>query len=142
MTKTFTKIGAANIDSSKYNLPNSRVFREAWEVIDGDVITIDMDKARKLYRNRLRTLRESIFASLDVAYIRAQEANDTTELANIVAQKNLLRALPNNPMIDQAATPEELEKIPMPGISGSIMEVDAADFDIQERDKRAGIVEV
>lgn len=69
-------------------------------------IQINMAKAREIHRNRLRAARTPLLLDLDVEYLRAHEAGDDT--AAIVAAKQVLRDLPQDPAIDTATTPDEL----------------------------------
>lgn len=56
------------------------------------MITINIEKAREVTRNRLRAEREPLFADLDMQFQRALETGaDTTA---IVAEKKRLRDLP------------------------------------------------
>jgi hypothetical protein len=87
-----------------------RTFRNAWE-IDGKGVSVHMGKARDIHRNSLRRLREAEFAKLDVDSIRAQEKGDKAELAKVAERKQKLRDAPAHPLIEAAATPEELKAI-------------------------------
>lgn len=70
-------------------------------------ITINLNKAREITKNRLRYEREPLFQELDVKYQRALEANaDTT---SIVAEKQRLRDITK--LADQANSPDELKAI-------------------------------
>ena len=71
-------------------------------------ITIDMNKAREIWRNKIRDARTEEFKQLDMQYMRADETGDTTTKTAIAARKNLLRDAPNDPAIDSATTVEEL----------------------------------
>lgn len=93
-----------------------RTFRNAWE-IDGKGVSVHMGKARDIHRNTLRRLREAEFAKLDVDSIRAQEAGDTRKLADVAKRKQALRDAPAHPLIEAAATPEELKAITLGQVS-------------------------
>jgi hypothetical protein len=73
------------------------------------MITINMVKARDIQRDRIRSLREPLFADLDVAYQRADENGDAEAKAAIAARKQALRDATKDPAIDAAKTPEELK---------------------------------
>ena len=63
-------------------------FFDAWEQVKG-VITVNLDKAKELTKNRLRAERAPLLAAQDVAFQRAMETGaDTTA---IVAEKQRLR---------------------------------------------------
>lgn len=89
------------------DLPQSREFRNAWDITDS-VVDVDMPKARVIHCNNLRRIREPLLTALDVEYQRAQEINDTTEQASIVVKKQALRDATAFAGIDTATTPDEL----------------------------------
>ena len=63
-------------------------FFDAWEQVKG-VITVNLDKAKEITKNRLRAERAPLLAAQDVAFQRAMETGaDTTA---IVAEKQRLR---------------------------------------------------
>ena len=78
--------GAIIVEAS--SLPTDNDFFDAFELADG-VVTVSLTKATEITKKRLRGEREPLFATQDVAFQRAQEANaDTTA---IVAEKQRLR---------------------------------------------------
>lgn len=88
-------------------LPPDRTFRDAW-FHDGK-IRVDMEKAKDIWRETIRADRKPILESLDVAFIRALETGDAELVGDIRAQKQALRDATDDPIIDAAATPEELK---------------------------------
>jgi hypothetical protein len=78
---------------------------------DGKQLTIDMAAARAIHRAKLRHARTPKLASLDVAYIRADEMGDTTAKSTIAAQKQTLRDVTADPAIEAAKTPEDLKAV-------------------------------
>jgi hypothetical protein len=113
MSKIFVKIGAKKYDTEDYETPTERVFRNAWAANESEqIIFVDMEKAREVWRNKIRAAREAEFVKLDAAYIRALETNADT--SDIIARKQELRDAPADPAIDLATTPEEL-KLVKPG---------------------------
>lgn len=71
------------------------------------VITINLNKAKDITKDRLRVERAPLLQAQDVAFQRALEANaDTTA---IVAEKQRLRDVTN--LADAATTLEELKSI-------------------------------
>jgi hypothetical protein len=74
-------------------------------------VTVDMTKAKEIWRNRIREARTDQFKSLDEQYMRADEIGDTDAKAAVVAKKNILRDAPNDPAIEAATTTEELKKV-------------------------------
>jgi len=68
------------------------------------VITVNMDKARAITKDRLRAERAPLLSALDVQFQRAQETNaDTTA---IVAEKQRLRDITK--LVDTCVTLDEL----------------------------------
>ena len=71
------------------------------------MITIDINKAKEVWKDKIRSARKTILEQLDVDFIKAQEqGNDTT---SIVADKNTLRDLPNE--VDTANSIEEIKAV-------------------------------
>jgi hypothetical protein len=71
------------------------------------MITINIDKAKAITKDRLRAERTPLLQAQDVAFQRALEANaDTTA---IVAEKQRLRDITQ--LADQATTLDELKAI-------------------------------
>jgi hypothetical protein len=71
------------------------------------MITINLDKAKAITKDRLRAERTPLLAAQDVAFQRALEANaDTTA---IVAEKQRLRDI--TALADQATTLEQLKEL-------------------------------
>ena len=87
--------------------PASREFRNAWDVT-GDVVDVDMPKAKVIHQDNLRMIRKPLLAALDVDYQRAQEDGDTAGQVSIVAKKQELRDVPEFADISAATTPDEL----------------------------------
>ena len=113
---TFIRIGATDYSPENYSIPSERTFRNAWDVDESaSAIVVNLEKAKDLWREKIRQARIEPLAALDTAYIRALEIGaDTT---SIVAQKQSLRDAPALPSIDAATTPEELKAIqPIPNV--------------------------
>ena len=75
------------------------------------MITVNMDKAREIKKDQIREARKPMLEVLDVAYMRAVEAGDTTQQAQIAAEKQTLRDATADPAIAAATTPEELAAV-------------------------------
>tara|TARA_R110000824_G_scaffold340179_1_gene526688 strand:+ start:254 stop:505 length:252 start_codon:yes stop_codon:yes gene_type:complete len=73
------------------------------------LITHDIEKAKNIWRNKIRIARQPILEQLDVAYIRTLEEEGDVSL--IVAKKQDLRDYPNKIEIEQATSIEELREI-------------------------------
>lgn len=78
------------------------------------MITVNMVKARNIWRDRLRAERKPRMEKLDVEYQRADEAGDAAWKADVANRKQVLRDAPQDPRIDSAATPQDLTLITLP----------------------------
>ena len=112
------------IDAS--DLPQDRTFRGAWEFdfsknYDGiggqdnknnkknnqSMITINIDKAKNITKERLRIKRKLLLEAEDIKFMQAQETgSDTTA---IVAEKKRLRDITKN--VDSCTTTDELKAL-------------------------------
>jgi len=75
------------------------------------VISIDLNKAKEIWRDRLRNHRQPFFAQLDVDYLRALEAQNNVIKQDIETRKQKLRDAPADPRIEAATTPDVLRQI-------------------------------
>lgn len=116
MTQTFIKIGATEYNAADYGLPAERTFRDGWEAnADTGVISVNMAKAKDIWRDKIRRARVEPLAALDTAFMKAQETSAST--TQIVADKKALRDAPALASIDAASTPDELTAIqPIPNV--------------------------
>ena len=113
---TFIKIGATSYNAADYTIPAERTFREGWEANDDGTITVNMTKAKDIWRDKIRLAREPELAKLDTAFMKAQETGAST--TQIVADKNTLRDAPSHADIDAATTPDELKAVqPIPNVT-------------------------
>jgi len=71
------------------------------------MITINLDKAKAITKDRLRAERKPLLEAQDVAFNRALETNADT--AEIVAEKQRLRDVTK--LADQATTLDELKAL-------------------------------
>ena len=69
------------------------------------MITVNIDKAKDITKDRLRAERKPLLEAQDVAYMKAQEAGEDTTA--IVAEKQRLRDITNQ--VDSMTTVEELK---------------------------------
>ena len=114
---TFIKIGATSYNAADYTAPAERTFREGWEAnADTGIISVNMDAAKDIWRDKIRLARKPELEKLDAAFMKAQETGaDTTA---IVAQKQALRDAPAHADIDAATTPDELKAVqPIPNVT-------------------------
>jgi len=72
------------------------------------MITINMEKARNIKKDKIREEREPLLKQLDTDYIRALEIEDTNLQSAIKSKKQMLRDATIDPSIENAETPEEL----------------------------------
>ncbi len=116
MTQTFIKIGANSYDAADYTIPAERTFRGAWEADeDAAIISVDMDAARDIWRDKIRQARIEPLEALDTTFMKALETGaDTTQ---ITADKQALRDAPSDPAIDAATTPDELAAVQPAGLT-------------------------
>ena len=75
------------------------------------MITVDMTKAKDIWRDKIREDRKPKLADLDVQYMRAVENDDATEKAAIATKKQSLRDATADSRIDAATTPDELKLV-------------------------------
>ena len=71
------------------------------------MITIDITKAKEVWKNKIRIKRAKALKKLDLDFIKAQEAG--TDTTSIVADKNTLRDLPEQ--VDTATTVDEIKSV-------------------------------
>tara|TARA_R110000765_G_scaffold402810_1_gene498704 strand:- start:49 stop:291 length:243 start_codon:yes stop_codon:yes gene_type:complete len=70
-------------------------------------ITIDITKAKEIWKNKIRVARKTALEKLDVDFVKAQEtSSDTT---TIVADKQTLRDLPSQ--VDTAINIDEIKTV-------------------------------
>lgn len=86
-------------------IPSDRTFRDAW----GHDLSVDIPKAREIHKQRLRQMRAPKMAALDIEFTRALGKGDQGEAARVEAERQKLRDVTTDPMIDAAKTPEELK---------------------------------
>jgi len=89
------------IDASTATVPSDRHFRGAWS-LNGSVISEDIDKAKEIFKDKIREVRKPLLDAEDVTYMKALEAGDTDAQAASVAAKNALRDAPAAAAIDAA----------------------------------------
>jgi len=92
------------------DLPATRSYRNAWERT-GTTISHNMPKARDIHRDKLREARKPMLEVLDVAYQRADEQDDGPEKRRIAAEKQKLRDVTANKLIERAKDIAALEKL-------------------------------
>ena len=81
------------IDASTATVPANRDFREAWS-LSGTVISEDLDKAKEMFKDKIREVRGPLLEAEDVVYMKAMEADDASAKTASVTKKNALRDAP------------------------------------------------
>jgi len=71
------------------------------------MITIDISKAKEVWKDKIRFKRAGALKKLDVDFIKAQEVG--TDTTSIVADKQTLRDLPQQ--VDTATTTDEIKAV-------------------------------
>ena len=71
------------------------------------MITIDITKAKEVWKDKIRIKRAKALKKLDIDFMKAQEAG--TDTTSIVADKNTLRDLPEQ--VDTATTVDEIKAV-------------------------------
>ena len=71
------------------------------------MITIDITKAKEVWKNKIRIKRAKAFKKLDIDFMKAQE--DGIDTTSIVADKQTLRDLPSQ--VDTATTTDEIKAV-------------------------------
>lgn len=94
----------------KGEVPEDRTYRDAWED-DGKAVTINIEKAKEIQRNRIRGERIAALQELDGEWMKAFGQGDTAEAARIEAERQQWRDAPADPSIEAAQTVEELQLI-------------------------------
>ena len=74
------------------------------------MITINLDKAKEIQKNRWRTARIPILEKLDTQFMRAVETGDTAKQQQIATQKQSLRDVTTTDL-SSVTTPEELKNV-------------------------------
>ena len=95
------------VDSS--DLPEEdNDFFDAWEM-DADSVSVNLDKAKEITKNRLRAERAPLLAAQDVLFQRALESATPVDTSAIVAEKQRLRDI--TLLADDCTTTEELRAL-------------------------------
>ena len=111
MVKTYiTDMDGKTVDSSSVTKPSDRHFRGAWKLSsDSKVIAEDMTKAKEIFKDKIRSVRQPLLDAEDVVYMKALEASDSSAQAASVAKKKKLRDAPAATAIENADTIAKLK---------------------------------
>ena len=96
------------IDASTATVPSDRHFRGAW-TLNGKVISEDMTESKKIFKDKIREVRQPLLDAEDVVYMKALEADDATAKTNSVNKKKALRDAPAAKAITDADTIAKLK---------------------------------
>ena len=108
-TKTYiTDMDGKTVDSSSVTKPSDRHFRGAWK-LSGSTISEDMTKAKEIFKDKIRTVRQPLLDAEDVVYMKALEASDSSAQAASIAKKKKLRDAPATSAIGSADTIAKLK---------------------------------
>ena len=93
------------------------------------MINVNMDKAKNIWRDKVRADRTPYFEQLDVDYLKATESQNVVVKTHIETKKQQLRDAPEDSRIESATTPEELKAIDVVGEIMYISDLDQAKLD-------------
>ncbi len=102
--KDGNQIDASTVSSK----PSDRHFRNAW-AISGKVIAEDMTKAKELFKTKIREVRKPLLEAQDVAYMKALEADNSSDQTTAKNKKKALRDAPAASAISNADTITKLK---------------------------------
>ena len=111
MVKTYiTDMDGKTVDASTVSKPSDRHFRGAWKLSsDSKVIAEDMTKAKEIFKDKIRAVRQPLLEAEDVVYMKALEASDSSAQAASIAKKKKLRDAPAASAIGSADTIAKLK---------------------------------
>lgn len=99
--------------NSEHNIDNIETINEVNKV-KNRTITINMSKARLIWKDKLRIDRKPLLENLDVQYMRALERGETESIQKIVKKKEFLRDVTDDPRFEIASNIDELKEIVIP----------------------------
>ena len=88
---------------------SDREFRDAWDYdfSNDDPIKIDFEKAKEIWKNKLRAERKPLLEALDVEVIK--NITDADKIAEIEAQKQPLRDI--TLLVDECKTLDQIREV-------------------------------
>jgi len=99
--------------NSEHNIDNTETQNEINKV-KNRTITINMNKAILIWKDKLRQDRKPFFEILDVQYMKALETGNIQAIATIVSKKQFLRDITNDPRFEIVSNIDELKEIVIP----------------------------
>lgn len=113
-TKTvdvFLRIGNSVIKvDDTLKLPPNRIFRDAW-VVNGNVISVDMEKAKQIQKDRLAPLRRQKMIDLEIEMLQAEDEGRAADADAARAKRVKLSKLEKAPLIENAPTLDALRSV-------------------------------
>ena len=99
---------ATVVEISETDVPNDRVFRDAWILVDGKP-DVDMLKARVIHMDNIRQERVYALEIADVEVKKAEDDGDATKIAEARAAGQSVRDIPQTFDLSRARTPKDLQ---------------------------------
>lgn len=91
-------------------IPKDRQFRAAWK-IHGDKLVHDMDIAREIHMDRIRSMRTETFKKLDLEFTRALESGDMDKVKEFGQKRQKLRDIPQTFDLTGAENVQQLKSL-------------------------------
>lgn len=107
MTTYINDRAGNSAEASAVTVPSNRNFRDSW-TLEGNVISEDLAVAKQIFKDKIREVRKPLLDAQDVAYMRAQEADDADAKTAAVTAKTALRDATAASAIADATTIAEL----------------------------------
>jgi hypothetical protein len=80
------------------------------------MISVNMTKAKEIWKDKIRIARDPKLKALDVEFVRALEEGDIDKQAEVTSQKQALRDATADPAIDSATTTQQLKEVQPAGL--------------------------
>lgn len=113
--KTYVVVDGQTLDTADYALPQNRYFTDAWALSEdanhNQIVVIDVEKAKDVWKRRMRDARAPLMIKLDADYFKALETGTKIEQTEIATKKQLLRDVTALPALLNATTLEEIEAV-------------------------------
>lgn len=113
--KSYVVVDGQTLDTAEYALPQNRYFGDAWAISEDEnhkqIIVIDVEKAKEVWKRRMREARAPKLDKLDADYFRALESADAKKQKEIADAKQALRDVTALPELLNATTVEEIEAV-------------------------------
>ena len=117
-TTTVVDKDGKSIAADDATVPSDRHFRDAWS-LSGSTITEDVMASKVLFKDKIREVRTSLLEALDVDYMKALEAGNSSAQTTAKNKKQALRDAPAAAAIEVASDITELKAAWNTSILGS-----------------------